>query len=333
MRPDGLRTRVLRAVAGVAVAAAGIITLIGSGGGAIGFPEIDWGGGGGGPTPPYVQILPSRPTVQAGTIVQFEAKLVIGTPPISYRWARDGVEIAGATGPTYTLGGAQLGDDGARFQVTVSDATGMSSTAGAFLLVSPLPGVVFQDADFPVTNWTVTAVAQPAVNGPAHAESQASDGGNPGAYRRINYAMTPGPSSLRLEHFEVAASYNPAAQGAIYTIDLACDCSRSSIDSGVIDSGLTLSPAFEQSGRTYEPRSWYGNCQPAWGGPRLWSLRADDFLFSGPACGATEQCPDFSATAAPLRFGFVTKASLAAGSPAGSVVQGVDNWKVTVWRK
>jgi hypothetical protein len=323
-----------RLLAHATIAALGVLTIVGSGGGAIGIPDIDWGGGG--PTPAYVQVSPSRPTVQAGTIVQFEAKVLIGSPPLSFQWRRDGVDIAGATGSTYTLGGAQLGDDGALFQVTMTDSRGLSSTAGAVLLVSPLPGVVFQDANFPVSNWTVTATAQPAENGPTHAESQAADGGNPDPYRSITYQMTPGPSSLRLSHFAVGATYDPATQGAIYTIDLAQECSRRSYSSTLTFTGPTHSPTFEQAGRTYLPRDWHGTCQVAssdWAGMRLWSLKADEFLFTGPACGANEKCPDFSATAAPLRFGFVTTLDVVNGSPAGFFVQGIDNWKVTVWRK
>lgn len=332
MRAESISSTIRRVVAHATIAALGVLTIVGSGGGAIGIPDIDWGGGGG-PTPPYVQISPSRPTVQAGTIVQFEAKVLIGSPPLSFQWRRDGVNIAGANGPTYTLGGAQLGDDGALFQVTVTDNTGLSSTAGVVLLVSPLPGVVFQDADFQVSNWTVTAVAQPAENGPTHAESQATDGGNPGAYRSITYQMTGGPSSLVVNHFSAGATYDPAAQGAIYTIDVAEECGRTSVPSGSIFTGPMLSPMFEQAGRTYQPRDWRGACGSAWSGMRVSSMKADEFSSSGPACGANERCPDFSTTAAPLRFGFATNLALATGAPAGPAVLGVDNWKVTVWRR
>jgi hypothetical protein len=335
MRTESTQVSMWRSLAHAAVAALGVLAIVGSGGGIgyPGFPEIDWGSPA--PLPPYVQVLPFRPTVQAGTIVQFEARATNASPPLSYQWRRNGVDIAGATGPTYTLGGAQLGDDGALFQVVVAAGNG-SATGSTVLLVSPLPGVVFQDADFPVSNWTVTAVAQPAVNGPTHTESQAADGGNPAPYRSITYQMTPGPSSLRLVHFAVAATYNPATQGAIYTIDLAEECSRASFTSGLMFTGLTQSPMFEQAGRTYQPRDWHGTCELGtsnWSGMRLWSLNAEEFVFSGPTCGASEKCPDFSATAAPLRFGFVSELGLATGSPAGFLVQGIDNWKVTVWRK
>jgi len=333
MRADPTSGSMRRFLAHAMVAALGVLTIVGSGGGAIGFPDIDWGGGGGSiPLLPHVNVLPFRPTVQAGTIVLFETEVLNATPPVSYQWRRNGVNITGATGPTYTLGGAQLGDDGAQFSVTVIAGNG-AATGGVVLRVSPLPGVVFEDANFPVSNWTVIATAQPAENGPTHTESQAADGGNPDPYRSITYQVPPGPSSLRLVHFAVAATYDPATQGAIYTIDLAEDCSRRSFSSGLIFTGLSHSPMFEQAGRTYTPRDWHGSCTFVWSGMSVRSLRADEFTFSGPACGTSEQCPDFSATAAPLRFGFVTNLGLATGSSAGSVVQGIDNWKVTVWRR
>jgi len=333
MRAEPIGCPIRRLLAHVTIAALGVLTIVGSGGGAIGFPDFDYGGGGGSiPLSPHVNVLPFEPTVQAGTIVQFEAEVLNATAPVTYQWSRNGVDITGATGPTYTLAGAQMGDDGARFTVTVAARNG-TSFGSTVLLVSPSPGVVFQDADFPLSNWTVTATAQPADNGPSHAESQATDGGNPGAYRSIAYQMTPGPSSLRLIHLAVGATYDPATQGAIYTIDLAGECSRRSVSTRLQFTALTVSPAFEQAGRTYEPRAFLGACVLAWSGTRFSSLKADEFLFSGPACGASESCPDFSATAAPLRFGFVTKVGLATGSSAGSVEQGVDNWMVTVWKR
>lgn len=333
MRAEPTRCPITRFLAHVTIAALGGLAIVGSGGGAIGFPDIDYGGGGGSvPIRPSVSVLPYRPTVQAGTIVQFEASASNATPPLSYQWRRDGVDITGATGRTYTLGGAQLGDDGAVFTVVVSAANG-ASTGGTVLLVSPLPGVVFEDTDFPVSNWTVTAVAQPVQNGPTYTASQATEGGNPGAYRSITYQMTPGPSSLRLDHFAVGATYDPAVQGAIYTIDVAEECGRTSLPTVSTFTGPTLSPMFEQAGRTYQPRGWSGPCGPAWGGMRVSSMTASSFSFSGPPCGSNESCPDFSATAAPLRFGFATNLALATGSPAGPVVQGIDNWKMTVWRR
>ena len=61
------------------------------------------------------------------------------------------------------------------------------------------------------------------------------------------------------------------------------------------------------------------------------SLAPGDFrLFDGPACAAGEACPDFSASAAPMRFGYWR---ISSASPGTSVAHGIDNWKVTVWKR
>ncbi len=92
----------------------------------------------------FVVVSPARPTVGAGTIVRFEAVAINATPPMSFQWYRNGVRIAGANDSTYTLGGAQDGDDGALFQVTVVASNGIS-TASAELLVSTALPVVDED--------------------------------------------------------------------------------------------------------------------------------------------------------------------------------------------
>lgn len=337
MRAEPIRLSIRTVVTHTMIVALGVLAILGSGNVDINpycCPVNDP------PTDPTlnVRVLPERQTVQAGTIVEFYAVVIQAAQPLAYQWRRNGVDITGATGSTYTLGGAQLGDDGALFQVAVKDGLGVSGIAGTTLLVSPLPALVFQDADFPVSNWTVSATAQPTENGSTHAESQATDGGNPGPYRSITFQLTPGPSSLRLVHLAVTATYDPATQGAIHTMEFAADCSRRSFSSEATFTNLDQAPVFEQAGRTYRPRNWQGYpCQSggsiAWTYTSIGTVTQDEFVFSGPPCGTGEQCPDFSATAAPLRFGFVTTLGLAAGSPAGSVVQGVDNWKATVWRK
>jgi hypothetical protein len=315
-----------------AVVAAGVLAIVGSGGGigAVGFPSIDWH-----PVLPpaaFVSITPSRPTVQAGTIVEFSIRTIIADPPASYQWRRDGVDIAGATGPTYTLGGATLADDGAQFQLVVQAANG-AATGTAVLRVSPHPGVVFEDADFATASWSAAATTQPTSNGPTYTVARAADGGNPGPYRSIAYEMTPAPSSVRLVHTYTDAGYDAATQGAVYTIDFALACTRTGTSSAMNNETPRAWPMVEQAGRTYVPANWNATCL-TWHttlGQSL--LPADLQLVSGPPCGANETCPDYSTTAPPLRFGFLTELAISGSSPGGALVQGVDNWTVTVWRR
>ena len=72
--------------------------------------------------------------------------------------------------------------------------------------------------------------------------------------------------------------------------------------------------------------------------PTVWSnvgsrssLRPADFnLIDGPACQAGESCPDFSSAGAPMRFGYWR---ISFGTQGQSIAHGIDNWKVTVWRR
>lgn len=315
-RLSSLRRGLLHA----AIATLGVMTIVGSGGG---FPDVafDFDPG---RTPPTVSVTPSRVTVQPGDTAVFRAFQAFAT---SYQWRRDGVDIAGATSLSYTLVGANLGDDGARFSITVTNAVG-SATATAMLQVSRFPPVLYEDGDFQLSNWAaVTGSTEPPQNGPTQSVARADDGGSPGAYRSISYAMPAGPSSITVVHTSLLATYDPAAQGAIYGIDFNVACRGSGGETHV-------RPLFEQAGRRFTSDLPYP-CSGSWHSAfALLSLRADEFnQYEGPPCPTGQTCPDFSASGAPIRFGLLTSARLAPSQPAATVTQAIDNWKATVWKR
>lgn len=303
------------------VVVAGLLSIIGSGGGF--FPDT---GIGGCCLTPSVDVLPSSRIVAVGERVTFEARAIFATAPVRYRWHRNGVEIAGASAPTYTLPGANLADDGAQFSVLVDAANG-SASASATLLVSPGPPLVFQDADFAVDAWTVSVVTEPATSGPTLAVAQAASGGDPGAYRALRYDMTAGASGLRAYHLAASATHDPATQGAIYGIDFSASCIKTG--GGQVDVALLV----EQGGRRFGSTSW--GCSIAW--MKVFdqgALRALNFRqLDGPPCGNNPDCLDFGPRGAPLRLGLFTSAAQPAGAPAVTMTQGVDNWRVAVWRR
>jgi hypothetical protein len=298
----------------------GIVTIVGSGGGfgLPGFPEYT-GPGSGTPTPlPLtVKVTRSRLTVQAGGTATFQATAAYGAT--SYQWLRDGVDIAGATGLTYTLTGAGTGDDGAQFTVVVQ-RSGETATATALLRVSPLPGVAYQDSEFRLPDWSVLTFPEQAPGGPKVTVAQQS------GYRSIVYEMMTGFTSVRAVHTLQSATYDPAAQGAILVIDYQQNCIAFDHATGTFSlyAGLML----EQGGRAFVASSKQ-QCRETWAPSTLRSLRADEFL---PLIDAySELRPDFSAGGAPIRLGFFTEAYLTTWRERLS--QGVDDWKVTVWRR
>jgi hypothetical protein len=322
----------LRALARVACIALGMLAIVGSGGGiGMGIPDVTI------PTfppaspTPYVWISPGEPTVQAGTVVRFEARVANLDPPVTYQWRRDGVDIAGATSASYLLGGAQAGDDLARFQVI---ATGRNAvvTAVAVLHVSPLPAIVVGDNSFAVTDWAVTAT--PSSNGPTFTALQSTSAGNPAPSRLLVHQLPAGVSSLQLVHAYSGGTYGPASQGAIYTIDYSIDCAVLGRSPGLVPMDPQFAVTFEQGGRFYQLGRSPSNCASSWNTVVGQSLQADRIaLLAGPPCGADERCPDFTAGGAPMRFGFATWVRTASASVAGTLDLGIDNWQVTVWRK
>lgn len=318
-----------------AVITAGLVTLVGSGGGFPAF-ELDLGGLG-----PWVaaEMLPKRLTVQVGTPARFVAQTTHATQP-RFQWCRvprggsSCETIAGATGDSYTLPAANLADDGSLIQVTVTDTNG-TAYAGAALFVSSLPPVVFDDTDFATDRWRVLTVADPAAGGPSAAVATVASGGHPGAYRRTEVTVPAVPASIRVEQVAPAARYSPAEQGAIHVVDFSVDCVQ--VGGATSNAVIWTTPLIEQSGRVYVGgQDLWTNCSSdTWiaAAPRAAMAASDFSLVGGAACGSGEACPDFSVGGAPMQLGFahITQAS-AAASP-GSRSRGIDNWRFTVWRQ
>jgi hypothetical protein len=334
----------LRALVLAGLAVFGLLTIIGSGGGSA--PECSFFSdtctydGGGGFNPPAVYIQPLRITVQAGGDAVFTA-VAFGLASPGYRWQRstDGgrsyADIAGAGAADLRLTRVQPADDGAVFRVVASQgASTATAIVPARLAVSSLPGVVFQDGEFQPADWQVVATANPA--GPTHSEERVATGGNPDAFRRMLHAMPAGPSTISVFHSSLSSTYDPSVQGAVNVIDYNDDCKLLGPSPYASASVLpfTTTLMVEQGGRCYLATPPVSCGVAAWVTAQgLTSLRPSDFVInSGPACGAGESCPDFSASAATLRFGYARATAAPASAGAATIDHGIDNWKVTVWR-
>lgn len=320
-----------------ALVVTGLAAIVGSGGG-VGFPDPCYTCEG--PLPPSVVVSPARITVQVGSPVTFSAS-VFGyalSRRYTLQWckrtygAAQCIPIAGATGDTYTLAGANLGDDGALVQASVVDANG-SAQSGGVLAVTAAPAVSFSDGDFAASAWSVRAIVTPEHSGAAFSESRPVAGGHPDAFLSVTYQIPAAPGSVRLLHTSSAAVYDPAAQGAVYVIDFSVDCRKLSF-TGVI---AELLPMIEPGSRRYVPTALNGDARalcfdPDWRSLSVASVAAGEFmLVDGPACNAGEACPEFSRQGLPIRLGFAASASLQASQSTDPVVQGIDGWKATVW--
>jgi parallel beta-helix repeat protein len=85
---------------------------------------------------PVITDQPDSLTVSVGSPASFSVT-ASGAATLTYQWQRNGANISGATSSTYTLGAAQLADDGARFRCRVSNSLGTATSSEAVLDVTP----------------------------------------------------------------------------------------------------------------------------------------------------------------------------------------------------
>lgn len=94
-------------------------------------------GGGGDIAPKIFQQPRDRSAFQSQSAL-FDVG-VEGTTPLSYQWRRNGVAIAGATGPTYSTPALTAADSGARFSIAITNPVGTTISNEAVLTVLPPP--------------------------------------------------------------------------------------------------------------------------------------------------------------------------------------------------
>ena len=96
--------------------------------------------GGAGPEAPSITDQPKDKAVFISQTAYFDVG-VTGKPPFAFQWYRDGVAISGATGATYTSGAVTSADNGAKFSVKITTASGSVASSQAVLTVKDKPVV------------------------------------------------------------------------------------------------------------------------------------------------------------------------------------------------
>src|ERR1700739_256421 len=84
---------------------------------------------------PKITVQPANATVTVGQMATFSVTAT-GTAPLSYQWQKNNANISGATAASYTTPATTSGDNGAKFDVVVSNAAGSMTSASALLSVT-----------------------------------------------------------------------------------------------------------------------------------------------------------------------------------------------------
>ncbi len=92
--------------------------------------------------PPELTAQPTNRSAVVGTDVTLAAS-VNNPTPASFQWHKDGIDIFGATGPSYTVYSAQLTDSGT-YSVTAFSGAGSTTSTNAVLKVGIVPSIALQ---------------------------------------------------------------------------------------------------------------------------------------------------------------------------------------------
>ena len=119
-------------------------------------------------TAPTITTQPSSQTVAPGGAASFTVA-ASGSPTPTYQWQKGGVNIAGATGATYSIASVTAGDAGS-YTAVASNSAGSATSSAATLTVSTAtsaPTITTQPASQTVApggaaSFTVTASGNPA---------------------------------------------------------------------------------------------------------------------------------------------------------------------------
>jgi glucose/arabinose dehydrogenase len=90
---------------------------------------------GSGAMAPSITMHPASQTANPGASVTFSVG-ASGQQPLQYQWQRNGSNISGATGSSYTISSVTQSDNGARFRAVVSNSVGSVTSNEATLTVS-----------------------------------------------------------------------------------------------------------------------------------------------------------------------------------------------------
>jgi hypothetical protein len=197
---------------------------------------------------------------------------------------------------------------------------------GLALILSPevtRAAVTFTDGTFTNADWTVTTDTDANGTGTSSG-AQLATGGNPGEFRQVSVVVQPAQigavfSTVVGYHQKTSAVYNPATQGAIVSVDYSEDAMN------ISGGGQATGVALRQNGVIYagptlitSGSGWLGYPQSGLSANQFNDI--DNFQSGGLH-------PDFSATGAPITFGFFRAQSARFNSTS---MVGIDNWSVTV---
>lgn len=192
------------------------------------------------------------------------------------------------------------------------------------------PSQRYEDGDFPPGAWTSTEIVE-LTEGTASIASVTTEaaGGNPAAFHKVTASLTATAEQravLSVAHALIQAFYDPGVDGEICQVRIFVDGTDK--HDPIVPHRQGYRPFLLQGGTYYAP-------------PLAMQIVAENEAWVRGAwtkeiftkwAGAGPATPDFSATGAPIQFGYLTGNSRPITAPGtGAPISAADNFKVEIF--
>jgi Ig-like domain-containing protein/immunoglobulin I-set domain protein len=165
--------------------------------------------GGTKPAGASITTQPTNQTVTPGQTATF-AITASGTVPLTYQWRKNGANLSGAAAASYTTPAASAADNGAKFDVVVSNSVGGVTSSSAALTVkagsSSAPTITTQPANQNVTLGQTATFSVVASGTPSPTYQWRKNGANIAAATATSYTTPPTGAADNATTFDVVVS-------------------------------------------------------------------------------------------------------------------------------
>jgi hypothetical protein len=177
--------------------------------GCVGVASSSTPAGGTKPAGASITTQPANQTVTPGQTATF-AVTASGTAPLTYQWRKNGANLSGAAAASYTTPGASAADNGAKFDVVVSNSVGSVTSSPAALTVkaasSSTPTIITQPANQIVTIGQTATFSVIASGTPSPTYQWRKNGVNVAAATATSYTTPPTTVADNATSFDVVIS-------------------------------------------------------------------------------------------------------------------------------
>jgi hypothetical protein len=158
---------------------------------------------------PKITTQPANKTVSAGQTAAFSV-VATGTPAPSYQWRKNSADISGATAASYTTPAAASTDNGAKFDVVVSNSAGNVTSTAATLTVNAAtaakPAITTQPSNRTITVGQTATFTVVATGTPAPSYQWRKNSTNIGGATAASYTIPAAASTDNGAKFDVVVS-------------------------------------------------------------------------------------------------------------------------------